>query len=279
MEPSRRIEEKRASLTPAETRVARIVLVDPEAIAFGNVAGLARRAGTGGATVVRLADKLGYSGFIGLQAAVRDEIARRLRPAAERIRQRGATDLLARAAAVEVDNVVATLGGVDPAALAAATGLLADRRRRVLILSGDSTAGVARTLGDGLAMLRPGVELLGGSEVRMLRAATAVAADVLVVVDVVRYDRALLTVARAGSAGGALLVTLSDSPLSPIARLAEAAFTVRAAGTGPFDSHVGTLALANALLAAVARKLRRSATERLDGIEAAWRAAAALTEG
>ncbi|MGH9022419.1 MAG: MurR/RpiR family transcriptional regulator [Acidimicrobiia bacterium] len=278
MNPSHRIEGKRGSLTPAESRVARIVLIDPEAIAFGSVAALARRAGASGATVVRLADKLGYAGFVGLQAAVRTEIARQLRPAVERIRQPGAADLLARAAAVETDNVTATLGEVDPGSLDDAAKLMADRRRRLLIVSGDATAGVARTLADGLAMLRPGVELLDGSEVRMLRAVTAASGDVLLVVDVVRYDRALLTVARAGAGGGARLVTLSDSPLSPIALLAEIAFTVRAVGVGPFDSHVGTLALANALVAAVARRLRRSATERLDGIEAAWQKAGALSE-
>ena len=46
-----------------------------------------------------------------------------------------------------------------------------------------------------------------------------------------------------------------------------------AEGAGPFDSHVGTLALANALVTGVAARLRRPATERLDRVEAAWQAA------
>jgi hypothetical protein len=53
---------------------------------------------------------------------------------------------------------------------------------------------------------------------------------------------------------------------------------VAAAGAGPFDSHVGTLALMNVLVAAASIQLRGVATERLDRSEAAWRASNALTE-
>jgi DNA-binding MurR/RpiR family transcriptional regulator len=55
-------------------------------------------------------------------------------------------------------------------------------------------------------------------------------------------------------------------------------FTVSAEGAGPFDSHVGTLTLANALVTGVAGRLRQSATPRLDAIEAAWRNAGALVD-
>jgi hypothetical protein len=53
---------------------------------------------------------------------------------------------------------------------------------------------------------------------------------------------------------------------------------VAAEGAGVFDSHVGTLALANALATGTAARLRRSATRRLDAVESAWRAAGALVE-
>jgi len=47
---------------------------------------------------------------------------------------------------------------------------------------------------------------------------------------------------------------------------------------GPFDSHVGTLALLNLVVTEVASRLRSSATSRLDRVEDAWRAAGSLTE-
>src|SRR5207237_1390717 len=168
---SAQIDAHLRELTPAERRVAAVVADDPEAVAFGTVADVARRAGASGATVVRLAAKLGFDGFVELQAAVREEMARRLRPASERIR-------------------------------------------------------------------RP--------------AADAGPAAVVVVLDLARYDRAVLDAAGRAAERGAALVALTDSALSPLASAAVVSFTASVTGAGPFDSHVGLLALANALLAGVA---------------------------
>src|SRR5438874_3351033 len=121
---SAQIDAHLPALTPAERRVAAVVADDPEAVAFGTVADVARRAGASGATVVRLAAKLGFDGFVGLQAAVRDEMARRLRPASERIRRPAPGDVLGTALAVEMGNVAATLEAVDRAAFEDAVRLL-----------------------------------------------------------------------------------------------------------------------------------------------------------
>jgi DNA-binding MurR/RpiR family transcriptional regulator len=267
-------------LTPAERRVAAVVADDPEAVAFGTVADVGRQAGVSGATVVRLAAKLGFDGFVELQASVRDEMARRLRPASERIRRPAPGDVLGAALAVEMANVAATLEGVDRAAFDQAVRLLCRRdTRRVLVLSGDASSGLAALFADELSMLRPGVRLVSGSEVRVARLLADVGpSDVGVVIDLARYDRAVLEAAGRAAEQGAAVVALTDSALSPLASGATVTFTASVAGAGPFDSHVGLLALANALLAGVAAGLRRSATDRLDEVESAWRAANALTD-
>ena len=277
---SAQIDAHLRDLTPAERRVAAVVADDPEAVAFGTVADVARRAGASGATVVRLAAKLGFDGFVELQAAVREEMARRLRPASERIRRPAAGDVLGTALAVEMANVAATLEGVDRSSFELAIRLLTRRRsERVMVLSGDASSGVATLFAGELSMLRPGVVLVDGSEVRVARLlADAGPADVAVVLDLARYDRAVLDAAGRAAGRGAALVALTDSALSPLASAAAVSFTASVTGAGPFDSHVGLLALANALLAGVAARLRRSATDRLDQVESAWRTAAALTD-
>jgi DNA-binding MurR/RpiR family transcriptional regulator len=277
------IEARRADLTPAERRVAAVVADDPEAVAFGTVADMARRAGTSGATVVRLATKLGYDGFVDLQGAVRQDITRRLRPASERIRRPQPGDTLGVTLATELANVAATLEAVDAGAFAEAVRLLsapATRGGRVFVLSGDASCGVARLLATELGMLRTGVALLAGSEVAIARVLADLGpADVLIVLDLARYDRLVVATAKRAAARGATLVALTDSALSPLAAHARVAFTVAAVGAGPFDSHTGMLALVNALVAGVAARLRRSATDRLDRLEAAWTEAAALVDG
>jgi len=283
-------------LTPAERRVAAVVADDPEAVAFGTVADVARRAGASGATVVRLSAKLGFDGFVDLQAAVREELARRLRPASERIRRPAPGDVLGTALAVEMGNVAATLEGVDRGAFDNAVALLSgaasgrggsarsgarERRgsERALVLSGDASSGIASLFAGELSMLRPNVVLAGGSEVRVARLLADVGpGDVVVTIDLARYDRAVLDAAGRAAERGAALVALTDSALSPLASAATVSFTASVTGPGPFDSHVGLLALANALLTGVAARLRTSATDRLDRLEAAWRATAVLTD-
>jgi DNA-binding MurR/RpiR family transcriptional regulator len=285
MSVSGQIDVRLGDLTPAERRVAAVVVDDPEAVAFGTVADVARRAGASGATVVRLAAKLGFDGFVDLQAAVRDEMARRLRPASERIRRPAPGDILGSTLATEMANVANTLEAVDRAAFADAVGLLSGSASpsrgsdRVLVLSGDASSGVASTFAAELSMLRPGVVLVDGSEVRVARLlADAGPSDLVVVLDLARYDRAVLDATGRAAAAGASVVALTDSALSPLATAALVSLTASVGGAGPFDSHVGLLALANALLAGVAARLRRSATDRLDQVEAAWRTAGALTD-
>jgi DNA-binding MurR/RpiR family transcriptional regulator len=274
-----RVDAASDGLSPAARRVAEVVLADPQVIAFGTVVDVARKAGASTATVVRLARALGYGGYVDLQAAVQQELSRRLRPAAERIRQPAAVDVLARTLATESDNVRTTLTDVDPASFARAVGLLASRRSRVFVLSGDESAGLGALFATNLSTLRDRVDLLGGPDVRVARQlAHLEAGDVVAAVDVRRYDRWLLDAVGLAVDWGAWLVAVTDSALSPLAQRATVTFVVSAGGAGPFDSHVGTLALLNALASGVAGRLRASATERLDRVETAWRLSGALVD-
>ncbi len=275
---ARRIEEQAPNLPPAERRVAEIVLADPSSAAFSTVAALGARAGTSGATVVRLAERLGYDGWVDLQARARQVLDQQLRPATERIRALGSADLLAATAQREADNVVRTLGDIDRGDFDRAVALLADRRRRVHVLAGTAEAGIGSLVADALDLLRPGVALAHGTPVAVARQLAHVdRADVVLAIDLRRYERWVLDATALATERGATLLAVTDSRISPLAQLASATFVVAAEGAGPFDSHVGTLALANALASGVARSLRRPAAARLDRVEQAWQHTAALS--
>jgi DNA-binding MurR/RpiR family transcriptional regulator len=274
-----RIDANAPALPPAERRVAEVVLADPAVAAFATVAEVGRRAGTSGATVVRLADRLGYDGWVGLQGAARADVDQHLRPATVRIREQQVGDVLGATAAREAENVHRTLDAVDRKQFARAVGLLADRRRSVRVLAGSAQDGIGALLADALDLLRPGVERVTGTTIAVTRSlARTEPGDVLVAVDLRRYERWVLDAAAATVDRAGVVVALTDSRLSPLATPAEVAFVVTADGAGPYDSHVGTLALANALVSGVAARLRGPATERLDQVESAWQAAHALAD-
>jgi DNA-binding MurR/RpiR family transcriptional regulator len=119
--------------------------------------------------------------------------------------------------------------------------------------------------------LRDHVTLIGGTPVRVSRLVSGVAPDdIVVAIDHRRYERWVLETARRLVDAGAVLLSVTDSAFSPLAQRARHTFVVSARSPGPFDSHAGTIALVDALIASVATRLRRSATERLDAVEAAW---------
>jgi DNA-binding MurR/RpiR family transcriptional regulator len=279
VDTAERVARMRAELTPVERRIADVLLAQPQAVAFGTVAGIAGLAGTSGASVVRFAAKLGYEGFTDLQSDVRVDLSHTLRPATERIRRHAPSDPLELARDVEAANVATTLGAVSEQALATATALLADADRPLVTLSGDAAAGVVATATNELRMLRPGVRAALGSPVVIGRELAHLGrTGVVLAVDLPRYDTAVLDGARLARAAGAALVVVTDRPMSPLADGAQAAFSAHAEGVGPFDSYVGVLALLNLLVAGVARQLQTSATDRLDRVESAWTELGALRD-
>jgi DNA-binding MurR/RpiR family transcriptional regulator len=137
--------------------------------------------------------------------------------------------------------------------------------------SSEQARGVGIGFAGELALVRDGVQLAGGSPFRV---ATQLAAlrrgDTVVLMDVQRHERWLVEAAEQVRASGAAHLALVDSELSPLAEGALAVLTVSAEGAGPFDSQVGMMAVANALLAGVAARLRRSVTRRVDALERVW---------
>lgn len=258
-------------LTITERKIASVLADEPQIIAFGTVAQVAQRAGTSGPSVVRLASKLGYDGFVGLQAAVQAELALRLGPARDRIRQHLPDDLLSRIQAGELDNVSSTFHNLSREAVGRAADLIADPERRVWIYPGELTAPIGTVLATLLGQLRPGVALLTGSELAIGRSLSDLSPeDVIVAIDIHRYERSLVSAVAWASALGANVLAITDGPLSPLARTARETFFFSARGVGPFDSMVGGVALANVLVGAVAARVRATAAGRLDRIEAAW---------
>jgi DNA-binding MurR/RpiR family transcriptional regulator len=265
-----RLAEGRDALSPAERRVAEVVVDDPTLVAFGTVARLAGAAGASPPSVVRLAHRLGYRGFRELQAAVQADLAGRLSPAAERIRARPAAAPLATTLALDLENVHATLSAVDEDVFKVAVRALV-RSRQVLVTAADELRGVAATVALQLGALRSGVSLAPASGVGLGRAVADLDRRAcLVALDLERYERVVADAGGLARGRGATVVALTDSPLSPLAGGAACAFTVAAAGPGPFDSHVGFLALGNALVAGAAASLRATAGSRLSAAEAAW---------
>ncbi len=279
VEVAERIRTNAPALTVAERRVAEVVLASPQQVGFGTVAELAKVADVGAASVVRLAGKLGFDGYSDLQDAVRRELADQLGPAARRIRE-SAGGVRSEFAAIERSNVESTLGAVNDAALDELVARMSDVTAPVVVASGAATAGVARQFASQVADLRPDVVWLDGNDIVVRREiALLPASATAIVIDLRRYERWILDAHAALGERGVWSAGITDGPLSPVATCADVWFQVAAASSGPFDSHVGTMALLQLAVTVVARERRVDAASRLDAMEQAWRASGSLTDG
>lgn len=259
------------TLTPALRKVAELLLVDPEVVAFGTVSSVAERAGTSTPSVIRLATALGYSGFSALRDAARDELSVRLRTEAVRVRAASADDPVTELLEIEQANIAETLEGLTAELLDAAVDLLDDDTRRIWILPSTQTAGVASRFADQLRMLRDGVELLDGSELRILSTLEGVRrGHVIVSMDVARHELATVRAQAAAIGRGAVPVVLAGA--LPIALITDGGLLLpfSSKSAGPFDSLVGLTVLTTALVHELVRRRRPDAAARLSALERTW---------
>jgi DNA-binding MurR/RpiR family transcriptional regulator len=248
-----------------------MLVSDPEAIAFGTVASVARAARTSPPTVVRLATALGYDGFAELRAAARDELSARLSTDAGRARTLpadGAIDALRAAAHHNIDT---TLDAIDPAALRAVIELLDDDARRTWVLPSSQTVGVAQRVVDQLAIIGRRVTLLDGSEFRITSTLAALApGDIVLSMDVPRHEHAVLRIQRAAVERGAVPVVLTGPPSTSLLTAGGVVLSFATGSVGTFDSLLGLTVLGELLLNELVERRRDQVIERLDALDATW---------
>lgn len=268
-----RIRERMGDCTPSERKVARTLLAAYPVAGFETVAGLADLAEVSGATVVRFAIKLGYSGFPDFQKALRDELEQRSASPTtlyERTNGNRATPAgdLAVFADSSVDDLRATFDGVSVHDFETTVDMLANPKRRIWLVGGRYSVFLAEYLSASLQQLRLNVQMV--PEMASLRGAAMAgfdAKDVLIAFDFRRYEndtRKLVQHAKARKAG---VVVITDKWVSPCASDADAVLTSVASERGPFDSVVPVMALVEAIFETLVHKIGAPARDRIEQIE------------
>jgi DNA-binding MurR/RpiR family transcriptional regulator len=258
------------SLAPAERRVARALLAVYPAAGLGTVAGLADEASTSSATVVRLVQKLGYAGFPEFQETLRQELASRRSGPLERLDSAVAPgpDLLGSMAGQLGEVARSIASTVPPAELDAAVALLADSNRRIYVAGGRATHPLAEHLAAHLGRFRRDVHVMPRDRMRRLADLLDVTRrDVVLVLDLRRYEAATVELAAHARRRRAHLILVTDVLLSPAARHATVVLPVEVASPSPFDSLVGAVALSEVLVLATMHAVGPAARARMGELE------------
>ena len=246
------------SLSPELQRAARWVREHPAELGLQSMRQSAHMAGVSPATMTRLTRALGLESF---------EAMRRPSMAAFALSVNGNTGAQAGPASAPAGD--ATLDRIrqaqsrnlasahdrnsGPELRAAAQSILA--AREVIFLGLRASFGIAYHLHYSCDWLRAGVRLatdVGGAWFDQVSALTP--HDLLVVVSQAPYTRQTIDAVQAARQTQVPVLALTDSSLSPLARLAQQSLLFEAASPTYFHSMTGAQALAEALMACVAEQ-------------------------
>jgi DNA-binding MurR/RpiR family transcriptional regulator len=266
------VRQRLDSLSPAERKLARVLLASYPIAGLESVARFAERAKVSPPTVTRFVTKLGFRGYPEFQETLRTEVQARLSSPVARYRDdepaRGTDSVLSDALGVASDNLKATLDVLSHRDVNEAVELLADVKRRVMVLGGRVSAPLARYLAHQLHLLRPGIGLVDAERSAPAQQLIDMRkSDVLVVFDYRRYQADTIESARVASAQGCNVILFTDPWLSPASACSRQVIVTSVDTVGPFDSLVGAMAVVEAVVAAVLSRLGPRAHARMENLE------------
>lgn len=260
------------SLSPAERKLARVLLASYPIAGLESVVRFAERAGVSPPTVTRFITKLGFRGYPEFQEVLRHEVQARLSSPLARYRDeqppRGADSVLSDALEVSRHTLRASLELLSHRDLEETVELLADVRRRVMVLGGRVSGQLARYLAGQLHLLRPGISVVdserGGPAQQLIDLRKG---DLLIVFDYRRYQADTIESARVASAQGCNVILFTDPWLSPASGFARQVLVTSVDNVGPFDSLVGATAVVEAVVTAVLNRLGPRAQARMQSLD------------
>jgi DNA-binding MurR/RpiR family transcriptional regulator len=267
-----RMAEIERKFTPSELKVIRELWANYPAAGLTTISRLARLANVSDPTVTRLANKLGFAGFVQLQEAllaeVEDHRSYPLMVLAGQNRKLGQADTFRD----YLDTVTTSLGSIKdtilPSDFEAAATLLGDRTLRVRCLGGRFSGYLAAIMRVHLQLIRPDTEVLQGSDAELADCLIDVGPrDVFVIYDFRRYQTNVVQLASEAKVSGAKIILFTDKWRSPIARHANITFALAVETGSPFDSMTPGLLLTEALIATIATRSREAMSERMETME------------
>lgn len=272
MDTRERLLERFESLSPRLRTAARFAVDHPNEVVILSMRALAARADVQPASLVRLAQQLGFAGWPELKNAFARDLGlhskgygERAKHLAARGRRQGA-DLVSEMFAAQQQNL-ATTEAQCASSLKDAAALL--RKARMVHIAGfRASFPIAFALFYGLRLCRDPVALVdgqGGSLEMQLRPIER--QDVVVVTSFAPYSREALIVLEAARQAGAAIVAITDSHASPLALAADAAVLFAARSPSFFPSIAAAMAAAEALLELFVAQAPPAVAARIDRVE------------
>lgn len=269
-----KIQSELPGFSKGQKQIARFILEHYDKAAFMTASRLGVTVGVSESTVVRFATELGYDGYPHLQRALQEMIrnkltsVQRMEVAGDRM---GGRDVLQTELHADTDMIRVTLDEIDRDAFQGAVDALMGAKR-IYILGVRSSSALASFLGFYFNLLFENVTLVHTNSVseifeQVLRVGPG---DVLFGISFPRYSKRTLSAMKYARDRGARVIALTDSQLSPLARVADHVLLARSDMASFVDSLVAPLSVINALIVAVGMSRRDEIEHTFNKLERIW---------
>ncbi len=268
-ELSRRFDE----LTGSQKRIVEFIVRNPDRVAFMTLDRLADTIGVSPSTVIRLCYRLSYDGFTDMQNQVQEWLRSQLNASGGEAPRDGAAGtaaaptVLDRAIEQDMRNLQETRRLLRQDHVQQAVDLIVSART-VWLTGVRSTYGVAASLALGLNKVQGKAVLLSSADAMLPEEVVDMSReDVLVSISFPRYSSRPLDVARYARERGVKIIGITDSLISPLARLADVVLPCAYKGLEVQNSVTAAQSLVQAIVSMVAAARGEQYQERLKETE------------
>ncbi len=269
-----RIDAVYSSLSKGHKRIADYIKLNYDKAAFMTAAKLGEATSVSESTVVRFASHLGYDGYPQLQKHLQETVkshltsVQRMEVAASRY---SGADMLDTALSADIEMIKATRENVSREAFAKSVESI-NRARKIYILGVRSAATLANFAAFYMNFVYDNVVLVdttSSSEIfeQLYRINSE---DVCIAISFPRYSNQTLSALRFAAGRGAVVISITDGEMSPIAQYATYLLTAKSSMVSFVDSLVAPLSLINALIAAAASEKSEQVYSNFRMLEEIW---------
>jgi DNA-binding MurR/RpiR family transcriptional regulator len=260
------IARRHGELSDRLRRIAVYAVEQPNEIALNTVSAIASAIGVQPSSIVRFANAFGYDGFSQMQQVFRSRLVAEASPgyrarfAAARASKRSSAEtdpasILMREVSDDAADLEELGRIVEPRQVRRAVELLANAQTIYLVAQGRSFP-VAHYLAYALGRLELRAHLIDGvGGTTRIVGNMSTSDDVLVAVSFRDYSPDVVGVVDAAAKRGVPVISITDSPLSPLASPAKVCFELPGSAERAFRSLVAPIALAQTFVIALGHLL------------------------
>jgi len=270
----RRINESYNKLSKGQKLLANYIIDHYEKAVFLTAAKLGKIVGVSESTVVRFANELGYDGYPKLQRALEELVKtkltsiQRVEVTSDRIDK---SNILKFVLHSDMDKIKHTLEEIDEETFTKSVDLIM-QAKTIYIVGVRSSAALASFMGFYFNLIFDNIKLIHTNSVsEMFEQIHRIdEGDVMIGISFPRYSKRTLKAMEYAHRRNSGVITITDSPLSPMVQFSDCSLIARSDMVSFVDSLVAPLSLINAIIVALSIRKKDTLVSSLESLESIW---------